>query len=152
MRNKYGIGLTYDAGSVVGKTLTAKKDIAIYKMPSDKSDNKPMYYVKAGYPVGVVWSWLNPDGGDRTSLWWMFENDPYSKFKYYYAKHDPDGFNKSDLKQQMDAAGIKDVATQAQETIAKNETLEQKIVRYAKYAGGAVIAFLLVREVIRKKL
>lgn len=152
MRNKYGIGITYDAGQVIGKTLTAKKDIPIYKAPLDRADNKPMYYVKAGYPVGVVWSWLDPNGTDRTGLWWMFENDPYSKFKYYYAKHDPNGFSKSDLKQQMDAAGIKDVATQAQEALDANLTTEQKILKYAKYAGGAILAFLLLREVIRKKL
>lgn len=152
MKNKYGIGISYDAGDVIGKTLIAKKDIAVYAKPSDKSDNKPMYYVKAGYPVGVVWSWLNPDGRDIQGLWWMFENDPYSKFKYYYVKHDPNGFSKSDLKQQMDAAGIKDIATRAEETTAANETTEQKLVRYAKYAGGAIIAFLLIREVIRKKL
>jgi hypothetical protein len=31
-------------------------------------------------------------------------------------------------------------------------TTEDKIVKYAKYAGGAIIAFLLLKEVIKKKL
>jgi hypothetical protein len=152
MRNKFGVGVAYDAGQVIGKTLKAKKDIPVYKSPIDSPDNKPMYSVKAGYPVGVVWSYLQPNGTDRTGLWWMFENDPYSKFKYYYVKHDPNGFDVSLIKQQMQAEGIKDVATLAQEAVDANLTLEQKIVKYAKYAGGAVLAFLLLREVIRKKL
>ena len=152
MRNKYGIGVAYDAGYVIGKTLTAKKDIAVYKSPIDSADNKPMYYVKSGYPVGPVWSYLQPNGTDRTSLWWMFQNDIYSNFLYYYVKHDDNGFNVSLLKQQMQREGIKDVATQATETLDANMTTEEKIVKYAKYAGGAIIAFLLLKEVIKKKL
>ena len=152
MRNKYGIGEAYDAGYVIGKTLTAKKDIPVYSSPIDSATNKPMYVVKSGYPVGVVWSYLQPNGTDRTSLWWMFENDPLNKFKYYYAKHDPNGFNLTLLKQQMQRDGIKDVATQATEALEKDLTTEQKIVKYAKYAGGAIIAFLLLKEVIKKKL
>jgi hypothetical protein len=152
MKNKYGIGLAYEAGYVIGKTLKAKKDIPVYKAPLDSADNKPMYKVKAGYPVGVVFSYLQPNGTDRTGLWWMFENDPYSKFKYYYVKHDVNGFDVSLLQQQMQAEGIKDVATKAQEAVDENLTLEQKIIKYAKYAGGAIIAFLLLKEVIKKKL
>jgi hypothetical protein len=152
MKNKYGIGEAYDAGYVIGKTLTAKKDIQVYSSPIDSANNKPMYVVKSGYPVGVVWSYLQPNGTDRSSLWWMFENDPLNKFKYYYVKHDPNGFNLTLLKQQMQRDGIKDVATQATEALEKDLTTEQKIVKYAKYAGGAIIAFLLLKEVIKKKL
>ena len=152
MRNKYGIGVTYQAGDVIGKTLITKKEVLVYSKPTDSPDNKPIYAVKSGFPVGVVWSYLAPNGTERTRLWWMFQNDPYSKSLYYYIPHDSNAFDVKTLQQQMDASGIKSLATKAEEALNANLTTEQKIVKYAKYVGGAVIAYLLLREVIRKKL
>lgn len=152
MKNKYGIGVTYQAGDVIGKTLITKKEVFVYASPTDSPDNKPLYAVKAGYPVGVVWSFLNANGSTRNRLWWMFQNDPFSKNLYYYIPHDANAFDVKTLQQQMDASGIKSLETKATEALDANLTTEQKIVKYAKYIGGAVIAYLLLREIIRKKL
>lgn len=110
----------YDPGAILDKTLVAAKDLNVYHAAPDKyfPNPKPFGVVKKGQPVGIVYSWLNPDPvQNRSSVWWMFwPVTPYTG-DFYYAKHDEDSFDLSALRQQ----GVISVAEQIEEEKEKEE-------------------------------
>jgi hypothetical protein len=69
--NLNGIGNTYNANDVIGKTLIANIPVNVY--PS-ASNTVPLYTVNTGNTVGVVYSWVNKNG----VIWWQME--PGNKF------------------------------------------------------------------------
>lgn len=79
MRNR--IGDTVSAGDLIDKTLIALREVPVYKSPSDKA--QPFSKVRAGQPVGVVFSYILP-GEQSTRLWWMFRD---GNDVAYYAPH-----------------------------------------------------------------
>lgn len=84
------------AGDIIDKTLIAAKRIPVYRQAADGAEI--VGYVDAGKPVGVVYSYLNPNPAlNRSGLWWAFY--PNSGM-YYYAPHNSADFSLSALKQQ----------------------------------------------------
>jgi len=110
----------YDPGTILDKTLVAAKDVKVYHSAPNKyfPNPKPFGVVKAGQPVGIVYSWLSPDPAQNlSSVWWLFwPVTPYSD-GYYYAKHEEDDFDLSALRQQ----GVISVAEQIEEEKKKEE-------------------------------
>lgn len=71
---------TYSVDDIVGKTLIAKKKVAIKRQPSDTAPT--VYTVSPGETVGVVYSWVSRDG----SIWWMYYDTNKNP---YYTRHEP---------------------------------------------------------------
>lgn len=92
------MGDVYNAANIVDKTLIAKKNVPVYEYPGDSK--KPVGYIAAGDPVGVVYSYLPADPlDDRKTLWWMFH--PATNYsKYFYAPHYEGLYDVNALKQQ----------------------------------------------------
>lgn len=88
----------YSADDIVGQTLIAKKDTPIYLSAYDNAVS--MGVVKAGQPIGVVYSWVGPkagtDGWNRSQLWWCFVE---TSGMWYYTPHVEGQFDTSNIKQ-----------------------------------------------------
>ncbi len=75
---------TYSANDIIGKTLIAKKNIAIKRQPSRGAPT--VFTVRPGSTVGVVYSWIQREG----ALWWMMYDD---KGNTYYVYHEPGAYD-----------------------------------------------------------
>lgn len=85
---------TYSADDVLDKTLYASKRIPVYRaappVPAGMS-TAPVAYVEPGQPVGIVYSYLDPDPlNGRPNLWWMFY--PASNYSDYYFTEQVGGY------------------------------------------------------------
>lgn len=134
------------ADQITGKTLIAKKPVPLYALP-DKS--KKIATVQPGKPVGVVYSFVGGKGG--APLFWLFYAKAGGIEKAYYAEHDENAFNLPALKEQ----GVKTTQEIVKEKEEQDKPTSDKIFefvkKYAIWAGVGLGAFLLFREVIRKK-
>lgn len=149
-----GATTTLNAGDILGKTLVAAEQVPLYDTPRD--DAQPSGYVSKGNPIGIVYSYLNPDTSQgRAELWWMFEplpgnSDIGDNLGYYYVPHNPDYFDTQAL---LDAG----VLTVAQATALKqsqgtSSTLDSYIKKYGPWVAGILIAGVAVKSVINKAL
>lgn len=84
-------GKVFSADAIIGKTLIARKDLTVIN-----SSGMPIGYVKAGQPVGVVYSFLEPKPGTRSVLWWAFNVNGF----FYYVAHAAGLFDVSAIKAQ----------------------------------------------------
>lgn len=75
---------TFTADQIVGKTLIARKNIALKREPRKSAET--VYVARPGITVGVVYSWVTADGG----LWWMYYDE---KGKTYYTYHEPGAYD-----------------------------------------------------------
>jgi hypothetical protein len=134
------------ADQIIGKTLIAKNPVSIYALP-DK--DKRVGIVEPGKPVGVVYSFVGGKGG--APLFWQFYAKAGGIEKAYYAEHKDDAFNLPALKEQ----GVKTTQQIVKEKEEQDKPTSDKIFefvkKYAIWAGVGLGAFLLFREVIRKK-
>lgn len=80
-------GKTYTVNQIIGKTLIAAKDTKLYS--GVKGTPSVIGTVKAGQPIGVVFSYITPDKADGRS-WLMFESSyvPGTAAKVYYAPNE----------------------------------------------------------------
>ncbi len=81
----------YTADQIVGKTLIARKNIAIKREPSKNAST--VYVAKPGITVGVVYSWVNGDNG----LYWMYYDENQ---RPYYTFHEPGAYDIKSLSAQ----------------------------------------------------
>ena len=72
---------TYSADQIIGKTLAARKNVELKRLPTDTAPT--VYTVKPGQSVGVVYSYLLPKAG-RSTLYWQFVD---ANNNYFYAAH-----------------------------------------------------------------
>lgn len=85
-----GLGTTFSADQVVGKSLTAKRTV---QLKSGSYDNSPVVAtVQAGQPVGMVTIWLSP-GPNRSALHWEVNNNG----KIYFVRHEVGLFDVGNL-------------------------------------------------------
>lgn len=99
---------TYTADQIVGKTMIARKNIPLKREPRKSAET--VYVAKPGITVGVVYSWVNADGG----IWWMYYDQ---NGKTYYTYHEPGAY---DIKS-LDAQGVESLE-QVQEDKQKAES------------------------------
>lgn len=85
---------TYSYDQLIDKTIYAQKDVKLYRLPEDNA--APIFTVKAGQPVGTLYSVLNPKSG-RSGQWLMFYD---STARAYYMPVTPNTVNESELKKQ----------------------------------------------------
>lgn len=65
-------GTTYSVNQIIGKTLIAKVETKLYS--GAKGTPSVIGTVKAGQPLGIVWSYLRPEQADGRS-WLMFDSN-----------------------------------------------------------------------------
>lgn len=130
------IGQVYSADEFINKTLIAQQKVPVYRDATDIA--KPVYYVDAGQPVGIVYSWLSPMAG-RSQLWWMFEK---SYLDFYYTPHVPARFNWPALKEQ----GVLSTEEKIEEEKKKDRPwYENLILNYGPWVLGALLAGAAIR-------
>lgn len=109
---------TFSAADIIGKTLNAKKTVEVYRY---NDLTKPVYKVKPGQIVGVVYSYLMPKEG-REVLYWMFYD---ANKKPYYTKQEPGLYDIKSLRDQG-------VLTALEEENKNSETTGDKILKLIK--------------------
>lgn len=132
------MGEIYNAGDVVDKTLMAATRVPVYKFPGDSQ--KPYGYVSAGQPVGIVYSYLEPNPAqDRTTLWWVFSGMYDQR---YYAPHKGGLYDVSALRQQ----GVVSVEEKIEDKeLANLPWYEQLVRKYGPWIIGAALAGTALR-------
>ncbi|MFN7703349.1 MAG: hypothetical protein ACK5OS_01915 [Chryseotalea sp.] len=144
-------GKLYTAGQIVDKTIVANRDVTLY--PSlFKDDGK--FTVKAGQPIGKVFSYLRPDNKSnptgRVAL--MFERG-YNQF--FWLKDDK-AVNTNVLKQQGVQTLKQEVEQKQKEEEKRNSPLEYYIKEYGtKVLIGVGVAWLVVtvtKEFVKAKV
>lgn len=131
---------TFNAGDIIRKTLVAKRDIPVYAYPGE--NREPIGKVKAGSPVGVVFSYFAADPFDnRSTLWWGFE--PASNYgKYFYAPH-KEGFYDIKVLQEQ---GVLSLEEKQQAEEEANMSWYEKLI---KNYGPAVVLTILGAAAIK---
>ena len=119
---------TFNAADIIGKTLIAKRQTNILRLPS--SNAIPVFQANAGETIGVVNSYLLPNN-ERNNIFWMFEDNVG---RPYYVEHQQNKFDVKTLQQQ----GVLTLEEIKAQTDAANETIGNKIFKYVK--NGFLIA------------
>lgn len=140
----------FNAADIVGKTLTAIKDVPVYRWAEDNT--LPIGTVKRGQPVGVVYSWLNPSPqNNRAGLWWVFYQN---NNQYYYTPHCENCFSISDLKQQGVISTDEKIKQELEkQKLAEMSLPEQLLHKYGWWLAVPVLLFAApgIITALRKK-
>lgn len=127
-------GDMYSVAEVIDKTLVAAKDVPVYDYPG--SSGKVIGTTKKGYPVGVVYAWIQETPQEGGKVWWMFW--PASNYdNYFYAVHDKDAFDVDALRQQ----GVLNVQERKE---AENDKNKEWYERLAEITLKAIVPVALV--------
>lgn len=126
---------TYTADQIVGRTLIARQNIPLKRQPSKLAST--IYIAKPGITVGVVYSWVNGDGG----IWWLFLDKDQ---KPYYTFHAPGLY---DI-QSLNAQGVESLeATQEDKDRAENP-LGYYISKFTKPALWIIGGYFVLRAAL----
>lgn len=134
----------FAASDIVDKTLIAETGVNIKRAPSDSAP--VVYTVKAGAPVGVVYSYILP-GKENARLYWMLKD---AGGRAYYAEHAEGRYKVSAIKQQ----GVLTTQEKEKEKERDNEplknTIERNIKLIALVAAGAYVAAKILPNILKK--
>ena len=131
---------TFNPADIVGKVVIADRPTPIKKSPTDAG--AVIKTIPKGQTVGTVFSYLMPGTG-RTNLYWMF----YDAWNVPFYTEDQSGlWNTTSL----EAQGVKSLETKKDELDKSTETIEDKIKNYLLLGGGILMAFILLRDQLRK--
>lgn len=133
---------TFNAADIIGKTLVAKSQVPLYRLPNDNAEI--VYTVSPGQSLGVVQSFLLP-GTNRTNLYWQFKDENNN---FYYSEHKQGIY---DVKELSDQGALTLQQQQAAATEA-NLSTGDKIFRLIKNALLIGAGVYLVNTIIKKKL
>lgn len=133
---------TFNAGDIIDHTLIAAMKVPIYSTPKDNAS--PTGYINQGNPIGIVYSYLEPNpAAGRSVLWWQFQGSNGS----YFVPHNPDYFDTQAL---IDAG----VLSVAQATALKNGTapgtVEKLLDKYIPWIIGGLVAVGVGKAIINK--
>ena len=131
---------TFNAAQIIGKTLYAFADVNLTRQPMDGA--APIFKVKGGAPVGVVYSFLLPKEG-RRYLWWVFKD---ANGREYYAEHKVGKFDFQALKDQ----GAKDTETIIKEAEQAAQPAREFWGNKIVLIAGLALAAYLFKEPIAK--
>ena len=133
---------TFNAADIIGKTLVAKTNIPLYRLPNDNAE--VVFNVTPGQSLGVVQSYLLP-GTNRTNLFWQFKDQ---NNRFYYSEHKQGIYDIDELSNQ----GALTLQQQQAAAIEANLTTGDKIFRLIKNALLIGAGVYLVNTIIKKKL
>jgi hypothetical protein len=133
---------TFNAADIIGKTLVAKSQVPLYRLPND--DAEIVYTVSPGQSLGVVQSFLLP-GTNRTNLYWQFKDQNNN---FYYSEHLQGRY---DIQELQDQGALTLQQQQAAATEASLSTGDKifRLIKNALLIGGGVY---LINTIIKKKL
>lgn len=109
--------MEFRADQIIGKSLTAKIPVKIYRTPDDSA--APVYTVSPGENIGVVTSFLNPGPG-RSGLYWVFKDQTG---RNYYTRHAQGRYDITALQNQ----GAQSTAQELEAEAEKKKTVSDKI-------------------------
>lgn len=133
---------TFNAADIIGKTLVAKSQVPLYRLPNDGAE--VVYNVSPGQSLGIVESFLLP-GTNRTNLYWQFKDQ---NNKFYYSEHKQGIYDVKELANQ----GALTLEQQQAAAIEANLTTSDKIFRLIKNTLLIGAGVYLVNTIIKKKL
>jgi hypothetical protein len=133
---------TFNAADIIGKTLIAKSQVPLYRLPNDGAE--VVYNVSPGQSLGIVESFLLP-GTNRTNLYWQFKDQ---NNKFYYSEHKQGIYDVKELANQ----GALTLEQQQAAAIEANLTTGDKIFRLIKNTLLIGAGVYLVNTIIKKKL
>lgn len=126
---------TFSADQIVGKTLIARKNIALKRLPSKSAQT--VYTATPGTTVGVVYSWVQADGG----LWWMYYD---SKGNTYYTYHEPGAY---DIKS-LNAQGVESLEQVQEDKDAAENPVGFYVSKFLKPVTYAVVGYFGLKVVL----
>jgi hypothetical protein len=133
---------TFNAADIIGKTLVAKSQVPLYRLPNDNA--AIVYTVSPGQSLGIVQSFLLP-GANRTNLYWQFKDQNNN---FYYSEHKQGIYDVKELSDQ----GALTLQQQQAAAIEANLSTGDKIFRLIKNALFFGAGVYLVNTIIKKKL
>ena len=133
---------TFNAADIIGKTLIAKSQVPLYRLPNDGAE--VIYNVSPGQSLGIVESFLLP-GTNRTNLYWQFKDQ---NNKFYYSEHKQGIYDVKELANQ----GALTLEQQQAAAIEASLSTGDKIFRLIKNALLIGAGVYLVNTIIKKKL
>jgi hypothetical protein len=133
---------TFNAADIIGKTLIAKSQVPLYRLPNDGAE--VVYTVSPGQSLGIVESYLLP-GTNRTNLYWQFKDQ---NNKFYYSEHKQGIYDVKELANQ----GALTLEQQQAAVVEANLTTGDKVFRLIKNALLLGAGVYLVNTIIKKKL
>jgi hypothetical protein len=133
---------TFNAADIIGKTLVAKTQVPLLRLPND--DALTVYTVSPGQSLGVVQSFLLP-GTNRTNLYWQFKDQNNN---FYYSEHLQGRY---DIQELQDQGALTLQQQQAAATEANLSTADKvfRLIKNALLLGAGVY---LINTIIKKKL
>ena len=138
-------GVKYTANQVLDKTVYAQRETPIYVKGNFKT---PAYTIKAGQPIGKVYSYLKPSeltGGRSALMFYTSNNNAYYTFN--------EDVSSSSLKDQGALTLKEEVRLEEQEKLKNESPIEYYIKKYGLIAllaiGGIVVASTVGKEAIK---
>lgn len=126
---------TFSANDIVGKTLIARKSIPLKRLPQKSAST--IYTAKPGITVGVVYSWVEGDGG----LWWMYYDQ---NGRTYYTFHEPGAY---DIKS-ITAQGVESLEQVQEQQDKKDDPVGFYISKFLKPVTYAVVGYFGLKAVL----
>lgn len=121
---------TFSADQIVGKSLIAKKELAVYDLPFYVPGAKQIARIKPGVTAGVVFSWVG--GTPGKPLNWEFKGNGG---KIYYIPHVTGYFDVKALRDQ----GTQTTTEIEQEKKEDEMSTTDKLAEYFKKSGKVVL-------------
>lgn len=146
---------TFNAEQIIGKTLFAKKDLAIWKLPRRPSkEQKGTIWkdisVKNGDAIGTVYSYVGGTANDP--LFWMFKTPDLNSGQigaYFYVEHHEGDFDVKSLREQgvLTTKEIEDLKADADKSTGDKITdALKKGGKYILIAAAAFYALKMYKE------
>lgn len=129
--------MSYSADDLIGKTLYAKANVPLRRLPQD--DSPVIFTVKPGGTIGVVDTYVVRDG----TVWWSFKD---ANKRNYYAQHKAGEFAEGPLKEQ----GLIDTQTKIKNEQRENEGIMPFIERNIKTIAIIAAVAVVVKAKILK--
>lgn len=129
--------MSYSADDLIGKTLYAKANVPLRRLPQD--DSPVIFTVKPGGTIGVVDTYVVRDG----TVWWSFKD---ANKRNYYAQHKTGEFAEGPLKEQ----GLIDTQTKIKNEQRENEGIMPFIERNIKTIAIIAAVAVVVKAKILK--
>lgn len=121
---------TYSADQIIGKTLTARRTLVAYDLPTYMANSQKIGTIKIGQSAGVVYSYVG--GTPGKPLFWQFKGN---NGKDYYIVHQEGAFDVQSLKDQG-ALTTAEAATKAEEA---DMSFKDRLAEYFKKSGKIVL-------------
>lgn len=142
----------YSLADLIGKTFFADVDVDVYTNKPVQYDLDPVGVVKAGQPIGVLYSWVTDSDG---TILFMFEgaNSNYANtLGSYFVKNNAADFDVQAFKQQGVLSIDEQLAAEAAAKAKANMTFGDYAQRFFIYGLVAFAVVALGKAAIQKKL